>query len=73
FPRDVEQLAELPGIGRSTAGAIASLSMGLRAPVLDGNVKRVLARYLAQDGYPGGPKEARGLREGAGKGTPAAR
>lgn len=31
FPRDVEQLAELPGIGRSTAGAIASLSMGLRA------------------------------------------
>ena len=38
FPRDVEQLAELPGIGRSTAGAIASLSMGLRAPILDGNV-----------------------------------
>ena len=61
FPRDVEQLCELPGIGRSTAGAIASLSMGLRAPILDGNVKRVLARYLAQDGYPGDPQVARQL------------
>ncbi|WP_263146980.1 A/G-specific adenine glycosylase [Pseudomonas sp. RIT-PI-AD] len=61
FPRDVEALAELPGIGRSTAGAIASLSMGLRAPILDGNVKRVLARYVAQDGYPGEPKVARQL------------
>ena len=61
FPRDVEQLCELPGIGRSTAGAIASLSMGLRAPILDGNVKRVLARYLAQDGYPGEPQVARQL------------
>ena len=39
FPRDVEKLVELPGIGLSTAGAIASLSMGLRAPILDGNVK----------------------------------
>lgn len=35
--------------------------MGLRAPILDGNVKRVLARYLAQDGYPGEPKVARAL------------
>ncbi len=61
FPRDVEALAELPGIGRSTAGAIASLSMGLRAPILDGNVKRVLARYVAQEGYPGEPKVARQL------------
>ena len=58
FPRSVEQLAELPGIGRSTAGAIASLSMGLRAPILDGNVKRVLARYAAQAGYPGDAKVA---------------
>ncbi|MEK1904303.1 MAG: A/G-specific adenine glycosylase, partial [Pseudomonas sp.] len=61
FPRDVEQLTELPGIGRSTAGAIASLSMGLRAPILDGNVKRVLARYVAQEGYPGEPKVAKQL------------
>ena len=63
FPRDVEQLTELPGIGRSTAGAIASLSMGLRAPILDGNVKRVLARYVAQEGYPGEPKVAKQLWE----------
>ncbi|MWV11182.1 A/G-specific adenine glycosylase [Pseudomonas sp. R-28-1W-6] len=63
FPRDVEALTALPGIGRSTAGAIASLSMGLRAPILDGNVKRVLARYVAQEGYPGEPKVARQLWE----------
>ncbi len=70
FPRDVEQLAELPGIGRSTAGAIASLSMGLRAPILDGNVKRVLARYLAQEGYPGEPRVARQLWDAAERFTP---
>ncbi len=73
FPRDVEQLAELPGIGRSTAGAIASISMGLRAPILDGNVKRVLARYLAQDGYPGEPKVARQLWDAAERFTPQER
>lgn len=53
FPHDLEQLIDLPGIGPSTAGAIASLSMGLRAPILDGNVKRVLARYHAVQGWPG--------------------
>src|SRR5690554_1538719 len=53
FPASVEGLQALPGIGRSTAGAIASLSMGLRAPILDGNVKRVLARYHAVEGWPG--------------------
>ncbi len=73
FPRDVEALAELPGIGRSTAGAIASLSMGLRAPILDGNVKRVLARYVAQAGYPGEPKVARQLWAVAERFTPAQR
>ncbi len=73
FPRCVEQLAELPGIGRSTAGAIASLSMGLRAPILDGNVKRVLARYVAQDGYPGEPKVARQLWEVSERFTPQER
>ncbi|WP_370600222.1 A/G-specific adenine glycosylase [Pseudomonas nitroreducens] len=73
FPRDAEQLAELPGIGRSTAGAIASISMGLRAPILDGNVKRVLARYLACDGYPGEPKVARQLWDAAERFTPHAR
>lgn len=53
FPSSVDQLTGLPGIGRSTAGAIVSISMGIRAPVLDGNVKRVLARYHAIDGWPG--------------------
>lgn len=53
FPADIDQLVALPGIGRSTAGAIASISMGLRAPILDGNVKRVLARFHAVPGWPG--------------------
>ena len=53
FPSTVEALSELPGIGQSTAGAIISLSMGERAPILDGNVKRVLARHYAIAGWPG--------------------
>jgi A/G-specific adenine glycosylase len=47
FPRTFDELASLPGIGRSTAGAILSLSTGQRFPILDGNVKRVLSRYYA--------------------------
>lgn len=73
FPRSVEQLTELPGIGLSTAGAIASISMGIRAPILDGNVKRVLARYVAQEGYPGEPTVARQLWAVAERFTPHAR
>ena len=53
FPSDVDTLVSLPGIGRSTAGAIASIAGGKRAPILDGNVKRVLARYHAVAGWPG--------------------
>ena len=53
FPHDLEKLQQLPGIGRSTAGAIASISMGIAAPILDGNVKRVLARVHAIEGWPG--------------------
>jgi len=53
FPDTVEDLCELPGIGRSTAGAIVSIACGKRAPILDGNVKRVLARYFGVDGWPG--------------------
>jgi A/G-specific adenine glycosylase len=53
FPISVEGLMGLPGIGRSTAGAIASLAMGLNEPILDGNVKRVLARHFAVSGWPG--------------------
>lgn len=47
FPKNVEALAELPGIGLSTAGAIASFSMQIPATILDGNVKRVLSRFYA--------------------------
>lgn len=52
FPQSVELLGELPGIGQSTAGAIAALSMHIKAPILDGNVKRVLTRYHAIEGWP---------------------
>lgn len=50
FPDSVEALAALPGIGRSTAGAIASLAYRRRAAILDGNVKRVLSRCFGVDG-----------------------
>ena len=53
FPRSVDALAELPGIGRSTAAAIASFAFGARATILDGNVKRVLARVFGIEGFPG--------------------
>ncbi|MDD7805508.1 MAG: A/G-specific adenine glycosylase [Endozoicomonas sp. (ex Botrylloides leachii)] len=53
FPASVAELSELPGIGRSTAGAIAAISMGIKAPILDGNVRRVLARYHTITGWPG--------------------
>ncbi len=52
FPHSVEQLKQLPGIGQSTAGAIAALSMHIKAPILDGNVKRVLTRFHAIEGWP---------------------
>src|SRR5438552_7311406 len=45
FPRDAETIATLPGIGRSTAAAIAAFAFGERAAILEGNVKRVLARH----------------------------
>lgn len=47
FPQDFEHVTRLPGIGRSTAGAILALSFGQSHPILDGNVKRVLCRYHA--------------------------
>ncbi|MEM9334181.1 MAG: A/G-specific adenine glycosylase [Pseudomonadota bacterium] len=53
FPRTFDEVAALPGVGRSTAGAILSLSHGDRFAILDGNVKRVLARHAAVDGWPG--------------------
>ncbi|HCI10816.1 MAG TPA: A/G-specific adenine glycosylase, partial [Alcanivorax sp.] len=53
FPDTVEEVATLPGIGRSTAGAILAQSRGVRAPILDGNVKRLLSRLHAVPGWPG--------------------
>lgn len=53
FPDSIEALVDLPGIGRSTAGAIRSIAFQKRAAILDGNVKRVLARYAAIEGWPG--------------------
>jgi A/G-specific adenine glycosylase len=50
FPRTFEEVASLPGIGRSTAGAILSLSRSERFPILDGNVKRTLSRYFGVEG-----------------------
>jgi A/G-specific adenine glycosylase len=52
FPHTLEAVMELPGVGRSTAGAILAISGDARHPILDGNVKRVLARYYAIDGAP---------------------
>ncbi|MGH8177076.1 MAG: A/G-specific adenine glycosylase [Steroidobacter sp.] len=53
FPTTIDAVQSLPGIGRSTAGAILALSSSQRHPILDGNVKRVLARYFGVDGFPG--------------------
>ena len=52
-PCDLENLQSLAGIGRSTAGAILSLAYGQRQAILDGNVKRVLTRYHAIEGWSG--------------------
>jgi A/G-specific adenine glycosylase len=60
LPRDFDALAALPGIGRSTAGAILTQAYGLRFPILDGNVRRVLARW---HGVPGWSGEAAVQRE----------
>jgi len=49
FPRTAEKIAELPGVGRSTAAAIAAFAFGERAAILDGNVKRVLARRFGTE------------------------
>jgi A/G-specific adenine glycosylase len=53
FPESIEEIQALPGIGRSTAGAILSLAQQQPGAILDGNVKRVLARCFAIPGWPG--------------------
>ena len=73
FPATIEAVSELPGIGRSTAGAILALTFGQRHAILDGNVKRVLARHAAIDGWPGRTAVARQLWDLAEARTPADR
>ena len=73
FPTNLAELEALPGIGRSTAGAILSLAMEIRAPILDGNVKRVLARYHAVEGWPGQRAVADSLWRHADHHTPVKR
>ena len=70
FPRALEEIEALPGIGRSTAAAIAAFAYGTRAPILDGNVKRVLARHFAVAGYPGEKRVEQRLWQLAGKQLP---
>ena len=71
FPADLEQVMALPGIGRSTAGAILSLALGQCHAILDGNVKRVLTRYHAIEGWPGTPAVEKTLWQLADGHTPA--
>lgn len=63
FPDSVVALEALPGIGRSTAGAILSLSMNKAAPILDGNVKRVFCRFYCIEGWSGEGKVQKQLWE----------
>ncbi|MBV8380024.1 MAG: A/G-specific adenine glycosylase [Paucibacter sp.] len=72
FPRTAAVLAELPGIGRSTAAAIAAFCFGERVAILDGNVKRVLSRVLAFDGDLAQARAERALWDEASALLPAA-
>ncbi|WP_299181530.1 A/G-specific adenine glycosylase [uncultured Neptuniibacter sp.] len=73
FPQTVEQLSDLPGIGRSTAGAVLSISTGRWAAILDGNVKRVLARFYAVETWPGTSTAQKFLWQRAEANTPQQR
>ncbi|MEM7358851.1 MAG: A/G-specific adenine glycosylase [Pseudomonadota bacterium] len=71
FPTDIEEVIALPGIGRSTAGAILSFSQQQRHPILDGNVKRVLARFYTVEGWYGKKAVEKQLWELADANTPS--
>ncbi len=73
LPERIEALMALPGIGRSTAGAILAQALGQRHPILDGNAKRVLARFHAVEGWPGRTAVQRQLWEWAEVHTPTTR
>ena len=55
FPQEPEEIAQLPGIGRSTANSIAAFCFGMQSPIMDGNVKRVMTRHFGIEGFPGQP------------------
>jgi A/G-specific adenine glycosylase len=71
FPGELDEVMALPGVGRSTAGAILALARGARHPILDGNVKRVLARYYAVEGAPDDKATLAHLWQLAEENTPA--
>jgi A/G-specific adenine glycosylase len=73
FPPDIESVVALPGIGRSTAGAILALSRDERHAILDGNVKRVLSRVFTIAGDPGSAAVVAALWAAADACTPATR
>ncbi len=73
FPNHLDQLIKLPGIGRSTAGAILSMAYHKRAPILDGNVKRVFSRFKSIDGWPGDSRVVRELWQLSDQYTPESR
>jgi A/G-specific adenine glycosylase len=71
LPTDMDSLVALPGIGRSTAGAILSLACGQSQPILDGNAKRVLCRHAGITGWPGTSANTKLLWSLASARTPA--
>ncbi|HEY0180164.1 MAG TPA: NUDIX domain-containing protein, partial [Dokdonella sp.] len=73
LPRGLDALSALPGIGRSTAAAILAQAFGERHAILDGNVRRVLARWHGLAGWPGTTANLRRLWEWAEAHTPAVR
>lgn len=73
FPQTIEEMSALPGIGRSTAGAILSIACGQSLPILDGNVKRVLTRFHTIHGWPGDGKVAAKLWQISQRYTPQQR
>lgn len=70
FPEQQSLLETLPGVGRSTAAAIASMAYGQKAAILDGNVKRVLARHRGIAGWPGKSQTLKQLWQAAESFTP---
>lgn len=73
LPRTLDGWLALPGVGRSTAGAVLALTHGHRYPILDGNVRRVLCRYHGIDTWPGEPSTEKALWRLADEHTPASR